>query len=666
MSRRERVQRAADQRDAATRSAIVELVQNADPQLDAETIAAVVVSVAAGRGARSLLLKQLRADPSLLSSGGSQATLAVCRLAAQLQAVGAKNIVRPRCGRCEREAELVKRDEQGGICAACYNRARVADCATCGRRRRIAGRGPGGAPMCSSCRAKDPVRHEACTGCGKVRPVNRRDPDGGALCCTCAQRARPAEACDRCGQPGMIVARGEHDAICRRCYRAPRRRCGGCGRNRRIALTADGQRPDLCSACHWAPVATCTRCGDLRQCVGVRDQAPQCFRCIAGDRLDELLGHSGPLLALCDAFLAAEQPRSIHTWLDRSPARHVARRLATGELALTHAALDGLEQTPSLAHLRALLVAVGALPDRDPHLARVEHAVARVLARVEDPEHRRLLRAFATWRILHRIRRRASRAPVSVFAVDRARTQVVQAHDFLRYLAARQLVLQDATQRDIDRWLATGPRTRAQVSAFLAWATDQRHAPALTVPAISPRGAVAVADPQARWTLARRLLHDEDLDPGDRVAGDLVVLYAQPVARIARLRTSNVALDDQTIYLRLAQDRVLMPDTLGELVRDLPHRRQTGPSGAVRAGDQWLFPGRHAGQPQHPEHLRRRLAALGIDCRAQRTTALLQLAAEVPAAVLADTLGLTPRTAVRWAAHAAGNWTTYAARCAEA
>lgn len=662
MTRRERAHRAADQRDAATRAAIVELVQDADPSLDPEMIAAAVMSVAAGRGARTRLLKQLRADRSLLTSGGSRATLAVCRLAAALRAAGATAIVLPRCACCGQGVELVKRDETDGICAACFNRARVTDCGTCGRRRRIAGREPNGAPICSSCRVKDPARHEACTGCGKVRPVNRRGPDGGALCSTCAQRTRPAEACDRCEQPALIVHRGEHGAICRRCYRAPRRRCGGCGRRRRIAATTDGQRPDLCPTCHWAPIATCTRCGNRTECVGVRDQAPRCFRCLAADRLDELLGDSGPLLALRDAFLAAEQPRSIHSWLDRSPARHVARRLATGELSLTHAALDGLEQTPSLAHLRALLVAVGTLPDRDPHLARLEHAIALMLAQVDGPEHRRLLRAFATWRILHRVRRRAGRAPLSVFAVDRARTQLVQAHDFLRYLAARRRTLQDATQRDVDRWLASGPRTRAHVSAFLNWATDKHHAPALTVPAIPTGGTVTVADPEARWTLARRLLHDEDLDPGDRVAGALVVIYAQPVARIARLRTSDIALEDQTVYLRFAHDRVLMPDTLGQLVRDLPHRRQVGPSGAVDACDQWLFPGRHAGQPQHPGHLARRLATLGIDCRAQRTAALLQLAAEVPAAVLADILGLTPRTAVRWATHAGGNWTTYAAR----
>lgn len=63
----------------------------------------------------------------------------------------------------------------------------------------------------------------------------------------------------------------------------------------------------------------------------------------------------------------------------------------------------------------------------------------------------------------------------------------------------------------------------------------------------------------------------------------------------------------------------------------------------------------------HPTHLARRLLRVGVDCRASRNTALLQLAAEVPAAVLADLLGLNPNTAIKWVQLAGGNWTRYAA-----
>jgi hypothetical protein len=176
---------------------------------------------------------------------------------------------------------------------------------------------------------------------------------------------------------------------------------------------------------------------------------------------------------------------------------------------------------------------------------------------------------------------------------------------------------------------------------------------------------VAVAA-EARWALARRLLHDDSLDAGDRVAGTLVVLYAQPVARIARLRRSDITDQDGRLFLRLGRERLLMPPPLDGLLRRLPARRQTGPSGTIPAAAKWLFPGRHAGQPQHPEHIRRRLGVLGIDCRANRNAALLQLAAEIPAAVLADTVGITPNTAVRWIKTAGGDWTRYAARRARA
>lgn len=50
--------------------------------------------------------------------------------------------------------------------------------------------------------------------------------------------------------------------------------------------------------------------------------------------------------------------------------------------------------------------------------------------------------------------------------------------------------------------------------------------------------------------------------------------------------------------------------------------------------------------------LARRLRRLRIDVRAARHAAMLQLAAEVPAAVLADTLSIDVGTATRWAARA--------------
>lgn len=77
--------------------------------------------------------------------------------------------------------------------------------------------------------------------------------------------------------------------------------------------------------------------------------------------------------------------------------------------------------------------------------------------------------------------------------------------------------------------------------------------------------------------------------------------------------------------------------------------------------DQWLFPGGRAGHPISSSHLSKRLAAIGVDVRAARNGAMLQLAGEVPAVVLADLLSISVNTAVKWVRVASGDWSNYAA-----
>lgn len=62
-----------------------------------------------------------------------------------------------------------------------------------------------------------------------------------------------------------------------------------------------------------------------------------------------------------------------------------------------------------------------------------------------------------------------------------------------------------------------------------------------------------------------------------------------------------------------------------------------------------------------PATLGERLRALGIYAQAGRRAALLDLAAQLPAAVLADLLGLHQTTAAKWMHQAAGDWSRYAA-----
>ncbi len=365
---------------------------------------------------------------------------------------------------------------------------------------------------------------------------------------------------------------------------------------------------------------------------------------------------------LQQAILDVGNPVTALGWLDRSPAAAVLTQLASGALPLTHQALDELPRGFALDHLRQLLVASGALPDRDPHLARLEQAIDQLAATLAHPDDARLLRAYGTWRILRRLRRSAEHGKLTIHATHRGRDLAAEAARFLAWLRDRDRCLATCRQADIDQWLASGATaTRQLVRGLLGWAREQGLLGGITLPPASTVTPHRTLDTTKRWALARRLLHDHALDPVDRVAGTLVVLYAQPVARIARLSRTDLTRDGDQTLLRLGSDQLLLPEPLASLAHQLTGNRPVGMAGNLDHTPAWLFPGRRPGTPMHPTHLARRLAKLGVDCRAARNTALLQLAAEVPAAVLADLLGLTASTATKWAQLAGGNWTRYAA-----
>jgi hypothetical protein len=80
----------------------------------------------------------------------------------------------------------------------------------------------------------------------------------------------------------------------------------------------------------------------------------------------------------------------------------------------------------------------------------------------------------------------------------------------------------------------------------------------------------------------------------------------------------------------------------------------------------WLFPGHMPGRPITPARLGERLRTLGVYAQAGRRAALLDLAAQLPAAALADLLGLHETTAAKWMHQAGGDWSRYAAELARA
>ena len=174
------------------------------------------------------------------------------------------------------------------------------------------------------------------------------------------------------------------------------------------------------------------------------------------------------------------------------------------------------------------------------------------------------------------------------------------------------------------------------------------------------------AQAEQRWDLLARLLHDDTLDLTDRVAGSLVLCYAQQLSRITAMTTDQVTRHhDGHTTIRFGADRVTVPEPLAGLIGALIDTRRSHVGVGSPATSRWLFPGHHPGRPLTPAHLGVRLRRLGIPTMAARRAALLHLASQLPAAVLADLLNLSTSTAVGWVHNAGGDWSRYAASLAQ-
>jgi hypothetical protein len=77
-----------------------------------------------------------------------------------------------------------------------------------------------------------------------------------------------------------------------------------------------------------------------------------------------------------------------------------------------------------------------------------------------------------------------------------------------------------------------------------------------------------------RWKLVRQLLHDADVDLAYRVAGLLVLLFAQPCGRIVRLTTGHVEHSGACTMLALGPKYVESPPPVDELIAQLTRQRR--------------------------------------------------------------------------------------------
>jgi hypothetical protein len=405
---------------------------------------------------------------------------------------------------------------------------------------------------------------------------------------------------------------------------------------------------------------SCSRCERL-------PAGRRCARCALSDQLaaalDDGTGRVNPaLVPLFAALTSMAKPKAGLIWLRNPKVPELLGDLASGRIPLTHEALHAVASWRTAAYLRDLLMTCGVLPTIDKQLAHYETLLHRRLADLADAgsPHLRLLRQFAVWYQLPRLRAKAQARPLTPSHRQFASDQLTQAHGLLGWLAARGHTLAQATQADLDAWHAThNDHQRRCLRAFLRWAMRAGRLPRLKLPPLLVRRAAPITQ-HRRLELLGQLLTDQDRPLRSRVAACLMLLFAQPATRVVRLTIDDVtrAADGQ-VFVRFGEPATPVPEPFATLLLQATAQRDNLDT-ATNPGARWLFPGRRAGQPLHASHLSQLVRDLGIPALAGRTAALRQLVLQAPAPVVAQALGYHHNTATRVATEAGTPWSRYA------
>ncbi|MGK2881781.1 MAG: hypothetical protein ACSLE6_13640 [Mycobacterium sp.] len=334
----------------------------------------------------------------------------------------------------------------------------------------------------------------------------------------------------------------------------------------------------------------------------------------------------------------------------------------TGQ-AITHDALDALPSGRNVNYIREILVCTEILAPRNEYLERIEPWLERHL--VDHPaEHSHLVRSYAVWCLLHRARR--SNRKLAVSGAQRIRNRVRVALEFLAWIDDRGRTLTTIDQGDVDAWLANGNWRHREIRGFLHWTCQRRITDGMSAPANYPGQPSIFIDEADQLDQLHRCLNDDSIDTDLRAGGALILLYAITTTRVLALRRNQLTIKDADTYLTMGEHELVLPPKLAELLIAMPRSTRRSSLPEQSAPDSLPFPGRTPNRPVDAGGFGKRLKNNGFTIRGGRNTALIGLAAELPAAelpaaVLADLLAIDAGTATRRSKYAKRDWNDYLA-----
>lgn len=534
--------------------------------------------------------------------------------------------------------------------------------------------------MCGHCAR--PKR--ACASCGRVDRVTAV-VDGYDYCQRCYQA--PVRACGRCGQERPIAARSQNGTadLCRACYQTNETECVVCHLTQPVHVTSWPIGP-VCTGCYRRVLrtpSTCPSCDQVKVLIGssgtgkricgpcagaTRDYVcalcgaagdqhleQTCIRCSVTRIVEQLLSAAtgaipDSLTELPDALARRGRPDSTIRWLLKPIPKALLQNIGA-ETSVTHASLDACPPGQARHHLRSLLIDAGILPLRDEHTERLGTWVDELVATL-PPHHAAVIGPYANWKVLRTVRRRTRRKRTSIGVAGYARERIRAAVRLLRHLDQTGEGIAVLTQHALDRW-TDGNRSRSSdIAPFIRWLNISGITEGLRVDVQKATDPSEINPEELHRTLIRELIAGQTTAGlATRVAGLLILLYGARTESIHRLTTADMSTAEGRTYLAIATDPIELPSSVAQLIGQLASIAERSPRAQTRTGEAgYLFASsRRSHEPVHPTTLGRKLAQAGIHPQIARNSAMLALASDLPAAVVAAQMGLTAQTTTRWA-----------------
>lgn len=269
---------------------------------------------------------------------------------------------------------------------------------------------------------------------------------------------------------------------------------------------------------------------------------------------------------IVEALCGVERPASILTWKRSPRVQELLTGLASGDIPLTHQGLDEAGTDKAINHLRSLLEHAGTLAARDEPLAWFQRWLSMKLEAVAEPAVRAPVERFATWHHLRRLRKSSAPGQSTAAAARYARQEITESIKFLTWLhSTHGRTLASCLQQDVDEWLATGPTTRSKIRNLLAWAKKAQLNKSVKITHHQALPSRALTQDQ-RLAWLRELLEGDSESLSYRVAGILLLLFAQPLTKVAALRTSAITFTDNDVRISLGKEPIPVPPPFARML----------------------------------------------------------------------------------------------------